>query len=401
MFSFATPAPTQSAVAQQPASTGFSFGSIQSQPAQQSVASAPTFSFGSSQPSSTTQSTGLLLGSSTGLATSLTTTATAAPAALTAARDLGGEGAAGGNSASASKDPKDQPLPAELSAIVESFKNSLKEQKTIRDENNQPRYSTQPIIDISNELEETLQVKLSKLDVVLRKNKKTIDVLKKQTSALVSDAEAANRSVKSQGLDVTGTQYPFTPSRYAPSSTHVYFSKLVDQYEEQMSMYSKQIRELARHLDNLNKTIEPAELVTVVRRQHEALITLASEIYAVHEHVARYSDDARVTAPLANTTIAIRHGGEQLPDDEVRQATIPISFPTFVRHEKPAASPATKTEASNPNRFPEAVSLSSPSSMATQQLSPGNMSVGSPVSTGIANQTLDRSVTGVHHSILF
>lgn len=344
---------------------------------------------------STSQSSGLLLGSSIGLGSSLTATSTAAaaPAAttLTAARDLGGEGAAGGSSSNASKDPKDQPLPPELLAIVEAFKNSLKEQKTIRDENNQPRFSMLPIIDISNELEESLQVKLSKLDVVLRKNKKTIDVLKKETSALVSDAEAANRSVKSQGLDVTGTQYPFTPNRYAPSSTHVYFTKLVDQYEEQMTMYSKQIKELARHLDNMNKAIEPTELVTIVRRQHEALIALASEIYAIHEHVGRYSDDAPVTPAQVLATISIRHDGEEPSVSEVRQSTKPISFPTFVRHEKPAATTTSQSEASNPNRFPEAASLSSPSSMAMHQTSPGNMSLGSPMTTGPGNQNVNQS----------
>lgn len=392
MFSFGATTSTPSAAPQQPASTGFSFGSIQPQPA----TSAPAFSFGSSQPS-TSLSTGFSLSSSTGLGASLIapTTATAAPAntTLTAARDLGGEGAAGGSNATTSKDPKDQPLPPELSAVVEAFKTSLKQQKTIRDENNQQRFSMQPIVDISNELEENLHVKLAKLDVTLRKNKKTIEVLKKETSSLVSDAEAANRSVKSHGFDSNVSQYPFTPSRFSSSPVHVYFTKLVDHYEEQMATYSAQIKELTRHLDNMNKAIEPAELLNVIRRQHEALITLAAEIYAIHEHVGRYSEDNRTPAPHKHTTIAMRHEGEQDSVSEARPVTKPISFPTFVRHEKPAATP-TSAEASNPNRFPEAPSLASPSSMATQQLSPGNMSLGSPVSSGAANQSLDYSLTG-------
>lgn len=401
MFSFGSSVPTP--VSQAAPTTGFSFGLSQgAQPA----ATAPSFSFGPATQATMSQATsGLMLGSTAPLTAPISLSLSSAPTTtatgLTAARDLGGEGATGGGSSNASKDPKDQPLPPELVAIVESFKNSLKEQKTIRDENNQPRFAMQSIVEISNELEDNLRVKLAKLDVVLRKNKKTIEVLKKETSNLVSDAETANRSVKAQGLDSTSSPYPFTPSRYVPSSNQRYFTKLVDQYEKQMSLYSKQIDELSRHLENMNKVVSPSELLTVVRRQHEALIALAAEIYAVHEHIGRYSDDTHVSAPVPHATIAIRHEGEDSPSKTERQTTKPISFPTFVRQEKTTATPIAKPDAVTTNRFPEAASLSSPSSIAAQGLSPGNMSLGSPIHSPTSNQQLNQSLTSNQPSFLF
>lgn len=254
---------------------------------------------------------------------SITTTTTAGTVADT--RGLGGEGTSGGQINTNNKSAKDQHLPPELNSLVESFKTFIKDTKLIRDENAQSRFSVQPIVDINSELD-VLRVKMEGLEVTLQKNKKNTSSLKQETSRLVSDAETAHRALKSESI--SSISFPLGPDKYVSSKTTLdYFHKLVDTFEERMNIYSQKIKELEISLDHLQKPIQTQDLLTVVEKQHQALVALAAEIYGVHETVSKISGaDHQEQNTIVGKTIDI--GGEQVLPSE-KQISKPIAFPTF------------------------------------------------------------------------
>lgn len=200
------------------------------------------------------------------------------------ARGLGGEGATAGENANANKSAKDTTiLPTEWLPLVESFKKFVKDQKTIKEENVQPRFSVEPIQEISTELSEGLRSQLQRLDITLQKNAKSVEILKKETTALICDAETCYRAIKSEGF--ASSSYNLQQNQYMTPSSHVYFVKLLEEFERQMTTYSTQIKELEMHLENINKPHVPQELLTIIRKQHDTLVALAAEIYLIHEEV--------------------------------------------------------------------------------------------------------------------
>ena len=265
---------------------------------------------------------------------------TVVTATAESSRGLGGEGAAGGQTNTNMKSAKDQHLPPELNTLVESFKTFIKDQKIIRDENVQPRFSFQPIVEINTELDEVLRVQLESLQVILQKNKKTVDSLKQETSSLVSDAETAHRALKSEGI--SSMSYPLGPDKYVTASTTLeYFNKLVDTFEERMKTYSRQIRELEVHLDYLHKPTQTQDLLIVVKKQHEALVALAAEIYRLHETVSKIAGD-HTEEQLIPTGKTINIGGDpSLPEE--RPISKPIAFPTFSIQKKTQMTPTSST----------------------------------------------------------
>lgn len=214
---------------------------------------------------------------------------------------LGGEGATNQAATSDSKLPKDsQTLPAEILSIVDSLKTFIADQKSLCDKNCLPKYSVQPILDICSELDESFKTALQRLDVTLERNKTAVELLKKETNVMVSDGENAFRSIKSLGISANSSypfvqsssyvqnpsSYPFVQNPGSPARTSVYFHRLVNQFEQEMDMYSKQIKELEVHLVNMNKPHSPHEVILIVKKQHETLVALASEIYALHQHIS-------------------------------------------------------------------------------------------------------------------
>lgn len=259
-------------------------------------------------------------------------------AADSVSRGLGGEGS--GESTTNTKSPKDSmTLHPDLVTLVESFKNYVKEQKMIHDENCQSRFSVEPILDISSELDDNFKLSLQKLDVVLQKNSKNVDNLKKDTSTLVADAETAYRAIKSfdSGLmrsGVTGSSsaapYPFSQSSHhhssIPAGIHSYFSRLLENFNSQMDVYSKQIKLLQDHMENINKPLEPQEMMVIVRRQHETLIALAAEIYAVHEQIEKLAQDSNVSLEQRH-----HHPGTSSSDTQRSARTSETTFGTSTR----------------------------------------------------------------------
>lgn len=351
MFNFAG---TNQPQVSQP-TTGFGFGQTSSAPAYGTGLG--TQGFGFAQPTSTSN----LVLPSYGLANTLQqqqpqqqqfqttqpliqlTTATTSTTTSIVNRGLGGEGASGESSSSNNKSPKDQPIPAEIKAVVDTFKNFLKDQKSIRDENAQEKYSLQPIINISNELDDGIRIQLERLDVVLQKNGKTVENLKKDTSNLYEDGDNAVRGLKHDSMSSTSSDYGsfLGQNRFISSpATHSYFVKLVREFEDTMDSYSKQIRELEVHLDNMNKPVNAQELILVVRKQHDSLVSLAAEIYGMHEQIAKLTNDPRVTSyssgvepsrpptTVQHKTISLNRESEKKTLSE-KQVTNPIAFPTF------------------------------------------------------------------------
>jgi len=352
------------------------------------TSSAPfSFNLGGTGTTTSTPSTGLSFGGLSAAPTSLSFGGLSAPtitAVVTgttdsiALRGLGGEGASGESTLSSSKNPRDQPLPPELKTIVEEFKNFLKDIKNTRDENMLPKYSIQPIVDISNELDDNLKIQLEKLDVVLRKNQKSLEALKRETSKIFEDGENAVRGLKQDSI-VSGTQAPYLSTsltsqtgRFLPSSsTSAYFSHLVSEFEETMTIYSNQIRELENHLENITKinTINGNDIISIVKRQHEALIALAAEVYALHEQVCRLAEDERAyprglsSSGMIHPNISI-NTAQKLSEKE-RQVTKPIAFPTF-SFDRPATSIPSGSES---------VSVLQPSPFRGDQLSPSSSGI--------------------------
>lgn len=219
---------------------------------------------------------------------------------------LGGEGASSQAAAVDSKLPKDsQILPPEISSIVDSLKSFTAAQKSLCDKNSLPKYSVQPILDISSELDEHFKTALQRLDVTVERNKTAVESLKKETNVMVSDGENALRCIKSLGISSSSSSYPFSSSYpsypfvqspASPARTSAYFDRLVDHFEQQMDLYSRQMKELEAHVANMNTPHSPHEVILIVKKQHETLVALASQIYALHEHVSSL-DTRRSTAP--------------------------------------------------------------------------------------------------------
>lgn len=353
-FSFGTPAPSFGAAV---TSTAFgtpsvpSFGS--SAPSFGVTQAAPAFNFGepaSSAPSFGLQTSQPSLFGSTQAATQpaqlpLTSTATAV-----VSRGLGGEGASG-EASSNNKSPKDQVVPPEIREIVQNLKTFIKDQKTIRDENAQEKYSLQSIVNISTEIDEQMKVHLSRLDVQLQKNGKIVEKLKEETQQLFVDGENASRAVKQDNSQDYGS-FILGQNRYiATPATHAYFTRLVKEFEETMLSYTKQIKELEAHLDNMDKAVNPQELILVVRKQHDSLIALAAEIYAVRDEIEKNpnirsfvsnvgsSDSPSASSMPQHQMINLNRESEKKPLDD-KQITKPIAFPTF-HFEPKSANPST------------------------------------------------------------
>ncbi|XP_054164608.1 uncharacterized protein LOC128962267 [Oppia nitens] len=188
-------------------------------------------------------------------------------------------------SADANKYNKDVSyIPPEMMPLVEALKNFVKEQKLIREENSQQRFSIQPILEVGSQIEDNLRLLLNKIEVDIQRNSKTMDSLKKDTNKLLSSAEMAYRISRVDVLQ-TPSSYTIAQNKYINASTNQYFLETINNFEQQMNTYSKQIQELRTHIDNMNKPYTSEELFQIMRKQHETLISLAAKVYAIHEEI--------------------------------------------------------------------------------------------------------------------
>ena len=175
-------------------------------------------------------------------------------------------------------------VPAELLNLVQEFKEFVKSQKALREENFSQRFSIAPIVQIETDLEENIRSNLHRIDLELQQKNRTVESIKNNTNSLLKDAELAHRLLK--------TEIPFSLSTFTINENQInnpsarkYFLNVIERFEQQMDSYSKNIKDLELHLNNLNKTYTPEEMIVMMKKQHETLIALASEVYLVHEEI--------------------------------------------------------------------------------------------------------------------
>ena len=175
-------------------------------------------------------------------------------------------------------------VPTELLALVQDFKHFTKSQKTLREENFSQRLSIEPIVQIETDLEDDIRSDLHRIDLELQQKNRTVHLIKSNTGSLLKDAELAQSLLK--------IETPFSPSPFTNNENQInnpsarnYFLAMIDRFEQQMESYSKSIKDLELHLDKLNKSYTPEELIVMMRKQHETLIALASEVYLVHKEI--------------------------------------------------------------------------------------------------------------------
>lgn len=265
--------------------TGISFG----KPAATSVAPLPGFGgtgLLGSAPAATTASTGLgglgggLFGTTaaaSGAGTSIFNSLPTSSAATglggvdpnTAAKQGGGDGAA----ASDGKTLKESFLPEPLVATVDSLQKFVKDEKVVREDI--ARMSSKPMGKVQEEVTALRQL-LSVVATGLQRNMCSVGKLKVEMTMNLKNAEMAQRT-----KDIPpGLQYENT----APSG---YFQHLVEEFESRMATYRQQMDTLDSHLAALhsNPSHSPAEMLALLKKQHDTLISLAAQLQGVHEAV--------------------------------------------------------------------------------------------------------------------
>lgn len=176
--------------------------------------------------------------------------------------------------------------------LIENFKKFLEKQKQIRDENAHEHFYINPILEVNNSIEDDLKVKLNKVDIELQKNAKAIEVLKCNTNKLLNNGELVFR-VSRLDLPISNNTELVAQNNFINSHTHQYFMEMVDNFKKQMIDYSDQIQTLKSYCstsDDLSFSFE--ELNSIIRKQHENFVVLASKVYSIHEYANKLRSDA-------------------------------------------------------------------------------------------------------------
>lgn len=183
---------------------------------------------------------------------------------------------------------KDQEsVPDEILNLLENLKKFIKEQKAIREDNCCQRFSIEPLVQIETEMDDTIRSGLHKVEVEMQRSRKMVDSLKEETRNLLNDAEMAYRLVKSGAASIRRAMSNAVESHQSIPSVDKYFQNMISNFEEKMRIYSEQIKDLEAHLDNLNKPHNPEELFLIMKKQHEILIGLASQVYEIQDKLAK------------------------------------------------------------------------------------------------------------------
>lgn len=178
-------------------------------------------------------------------------------------------------------------IPPELLSLVTDFKTFVSQQKTIREENCQ-RFSVTSIVEVEKHLEHGITNALHKIELDLHTKGKMVESLRANTEVLLKDADLANRLMKTdQGFNPTFVGAS-TENQLSNPSAKQYFARVIEGFESQMQAYQLRIKELEQQLNNLNKQCTAEELILTMKKQHEALIALAAEVYMVHEEIAKF-----------------------------------------------------------------------------------------------------------------
>lgn len=194
---------------------------------------------------------------------------------------------------SKSKSYRDALVPPELIPLIENMKKFLAKQKQIRDENAHEHFYLQPILEIGTTIEDVLKIGLNKLDIQIQKNSKGIELLKKDTSKLLTNGELVYR-ISRIDLPLSNTAEVIAQNNFINSKTHQYFLEVVDNCKTLMSQYSEQIQTLKSHCATSNdQSISQDEINQIIRKQHENFVALASKVYLIHEYANKLRSQAK------------------------------------------------------------------------------------------------------------
>ncbi|XP_053201667.1 uncharacterized protein LOC128386634 [Panonychus citri] len=177
-------------------------------------------------------------------------------------------------------------VPDELMAYVDNLRRFIKDQKMIREENCCQRFTIEPIVQIETEMDENIKAILPKLEIEIQRCSKTVDSLKKEARELLHDAEMSYRLSKS---GVAFRTIYSSPENLQFNSPFVdkYFQAKIEKFEERVKVYQDQIKDLQTLLNTYNKSHTPEELFAIIRRQHEILVGLSSQVYAIQDSVSK------------------------------------------------------------------------------------------------------------------
>ncbi|XP_015788825.1 nucleoporin p58/p45 [Tetranychus urticae] len=184
-------------------------------------------------------------------------------------------------------------VPDELMAHVENLRRFIKDQKMIREENCCQRFTIEPIVQIETEMDENIKAVLPKLEIEIQRCTKTVDSLKKEARELLHDAEMSYRLSKS---GVAFRSIYNSPENLHFNSPFVdkYFQTRIEKFEERVKVYQEQIKDLQTLIQTFNKSYTPEELFAIIRRQHEILVGLSSQVYAIQDTVAKSGRPAMI-----------------------------------------------------------------------------------------------------------
>ena len=228
-------------------------------------------------------------------------------------------GKSSGDNSEKSKSYRDSLVPPELMPLIESMKKYLEKQKAIRDENAHEHYYIQPILEIGTAVEDVLRQRLNKVDIELQKNAKAVELLKRDTSKLLSNGELvyrisrldSNSSLASNlargaighSMMMMGGAGDVTAAanNFVNANTQQYFLELVEGFRASMETYSEQIEMLRSYCAtvgregtgvNSSSSFSYEEINTIIRKQHEIFVAVGAKVYAIHEYANRLRAEA-------------------------------------------------------------------------------------------------------------
>ena len=213
-----------------------------------------------------------------GLGGSIAPTATTTVA--TASVGLGGTAIGGISATSSSSDPKtggkaikETAIPNELVTAVEDFKKFVKEERGVSSD---IAHVSPKIHDKISEEVDGLSRLVTTLMSGLSRNRLVLDKLKKEAAQELINAEIAQRTKDTP----PGLQY----ENVAPFE---YFERLMNNFENQMLHYRRQIEETEQHLQTMasGRILAPEDVTRALQKLHTAFIGLAGRYHEIHETV--------------------------------------------------------------------------------------------------------------------
>jgi len=178
---------------------------------------------------------------------------------------------------------KETPIPAELSAVVESLKSFIKEEKSLSSEVSHT--TNKQIKQIKDDTEALSQMVIG-LKSTLQNNRLKLDQLKQTCGQ-----ELVNVDICVKTRDTPASM------QYDNVAPLEYFYRLVAQFEQSMLEYRQAIQTAETHLQAMTQGttgLSPGDIVSAVQRLHQAMTHLAAKYQVLHTTINEYKCQFRV-----------------------------------------------------------------------------------------------------------